>query len=300
MKIAVIGATGFIGKHVTGLLNTKDAEVTAVTRTKGKSSVLFSSGINEFVWDGKDSSTLIPLIESVDMIINLAGEDISNGRWTERRKKTILSSRLEPAKAIAEAIRKSKKTPIHWVQVSAIGIYGNNYDSNNTDTPGASGFLSEVCTEWEKPAMNLKSTNSISILRLGIVLGRDSGMLKKVTPLFNLYMGGHLGNGRQWNSWIHIDDVASAIKYIADNRLEGTFDLVAPDPVTQKMFFQTLGKVLNRPSRAHVPSFVLRGVFGKMADETILSSIKVTPDKLLESGFGFEFPVLEDALKDLN
>lgn len=275
-------------------------DVIAVSRSKKKAETLFGDGTGTFEWDGENWESLVPFVEKVDCIVNLAGKDISSGRWTGKKIKEIRESRIDTGHLLCKAVLEAESKPEIIVQASAIGIYGINHYGNKSEVPGDDSFLATLTAEWEGSLDPLKKTDvKVAHARFGVVLGTNSGMLAKVTTPMRFFIGGHLGNGKQWLSWVHIDDVAGAIEYIIENKLEGSFNVTSPEPLMQKDFFNTLGRVMNRPSWMHVPSFVLVMVFGKMARQTILASQRAHPDKLLESGFSFNYPDLEPALEDL-
>lgn len=300
MNIAIIGATGFIGSSLTRRLLVQGFNVTAVSRKAEKVEKLFQGKAESFQWDGKAWEGLLPLVEDADIIVNLAGENISSGRWTDERKSTFRESRVGTGEKISKAIEEASKKPSMLIQASATGIYGVNYIGTNTKLPGDDSYLANLTADWENSVSGVKKAGvKIAIIRLGVVLGKGSGILGKVITPMKLFAGGHLGNGKQWMSWIHIDDVTGAIEYIIENKLEGEFNLTSPEPLMQKDFFKILGKTISRPSWLHVPSFVLKLMFGKMADETILASQRVMPDRLLEAGFSFSYPSAESALKQL-
>ncbi len=300
MRIGIIGATGFIGSNVLQRLTRSGHDVIAVSRSKKKAEKLFGDKTGTFEWDGDNWEGLVPLVEKVDCIVNLAGKDISSGRWTGKKIKEIRESRIETGQLLSKAVLEAKSKPEIIVQASAIGIYGINHYGNKSEVPGDDSFLATLTAEWEDSLDPLKKTGvKVAYTRFGVVLGTSSGMLAKVTTPMKFFIGGHLGNGKQWLSWVHIDDVAGAIEYIIENKLEGSFNVTSPEPMMQKDFFNILGRVMNRPSWMHVPSFVLVMVFGKMARQTILASQRAHPDKLLESGFSFSYPDLQPALEDL-
>jgi hypothetical protein len=300
MKTAVIGATGFIGKNLIEQMLDKGNHAVAITRTHGKANSIFGEKAEEFVWDGKDEDRMAELAGSVDAIVNLAGENLASGRWTDSKKKRIYDSRVSETKSLANAILKADKKPKIVVQGSATGIYGLQYDGLKDDPAFDDSFLSQVCVDWETAIEPVsKAGIPVVLLRTGVVLGVESGMLPRVLTPMKLFAGGHTGNGKQWISWIHKDDLTRAILFLLEKREPGPYNITAPGPLTQKNFFKILGKVLNRPSWLHVPAFMLRIIFGQMADETLLASQRALPDRLLEEGFSFNHPDLESALKNL-
>ena len=300
MRVAIIGATGFIGRELANYLKSNGDSVTVLTRHLGHARNILGKDYQYALWDGQSVTALNLLVASHDAIINLAGENISNGRWSNKRKLLLYNSRITPAKALMEAIQNSHKKPSVVMQISASGIYGNDYDG----TPGSEkseGFLSVLCNDWEEAVKPLDdSPTRLVIMRMAVVLGKNEGMLSKLTPAFKAFLGGHTGSGKQWLPWIHKYDVASAIYHLLHNeKARGTFDFAAPESVTQKTFCHSLGMVLDRPSWFHIPPFMIRILFGEMGKETLLSSQKIYPQKLLDTGYSFHYPKLEDALKEI-
>ena len=255
------------------------------------------------------------LVSGFDAVIHLSGENIA-GRWTESKKKLIRTSRVVSTNNLSQALANSGKPPKTFICASAIGYYGNRGEEIlDEEAPSGDGFLSEVCREWERatrPAANagIRTVN----LRIGVVLARNGGALKQMLLPFRLGLGGKIGDGCQWWSWIHIDDLVSAVNHImqatvsttnvesrasSPGHLSGPVNMVSPNPVTCADFTKTLARLLNRPAMLAVPAFAARLAFGEMADEGLLASTRVTPRNLIESGFEFRFPDLTAALRDL-
>lgn len=298
MKTGIIGATGYIGSRLARELAGSGHDVVAISRDEKRIISALGNQVEAFEWNARDPEKLAPLLSRLDVIVNLAGENLASKRWTARQKEKIYKSRVDTTLLLSKAILLSDKKPSAFIQISASGIYGTNYDG--TGKPESDGFLSKVAMDWEEATKPVKDTGvRLVINRLGVVLGEE-GMLPRLRPLFKMFMGGHVGTGRQWISWIHIEDVVSAIIYEIENtEMEGAYNLVSPQPVMQKDFFRTMGSVMNRPSWLHIPSFVIKAVFGQMGNETLLASQRVLPDKILESGFSFKYPDLRSSLKNL-
>lgn len=296
MRIVITGATGLIGAALCKKLY-PDYEIIALSRHPEKSR--FSQNITVVQWDAHSAGPLSEYIDGALAVINLAGESIASGRWTPAKKRRILQSRLDATKAVVEAIASAKQKPEVLIQASAIGYYG-------FDCPGpvdenacsGSGYLAEVCKKWEqssKPVEQFKSR--LVIVRTGLVLSGDGGVLPRLVTPFKFFLGGYPGSGEQWVSWITIDDEIAAIRFLLENQeLSGVFNLVSPNAVIIRQLCRTIGRVLKRPCRLPIPALVLRLAFGKMADETILADEKVIPGCLLESGFKFSYPNIADAL----
>ncbi|MFZ2642343.1 MAG: TIGR01777 family oxidoreductase [Verrucomicrobiia bacterium] len=235
-----------------------------------------------------------------DAVVHLAGENISTGRWTPERKERIRDSRVQVTRRLCEAVAKLPQPPRVVICASAVGYYGNRGDEvlREESAPGA-GFLAEVCRDWEaetKPAVDagIRVVN----LRFGIILCATGGALAKMLTPFRLGLGGVLGDGQQWMSWVALDDVVGVISNaLANETLRGPVNVVAPQPVTNREFTKTLGRVLHRPAVCPAPAFALRLAFGEMADALLLASQRAEPAKLLASGYPFRFPKLGDALQ---
>jgi hypothetical protein len=234
-------------------------------------------------------------------VIHLAGESVA-GRWTEAKKKAIRESRVQGTKHLTEALAQAQSRPRVFICASAIGFYGNRGDEALTEaSPAGQGFLPEVSREWEAASRIAADAGIRTLnLRLGLVLSPRGGALKKMLTPFQLGLGGRIGSGQQWWSWIHVDDIVGAIHHaLYTGSLTGPVNLVAPHPVRNAEFTQVLASVLRRPAFFHVPAFAARLAFGEMADELLLSSERVEPAKLRASGYAFRFGELRAALEDL-
>jgi len=253
-------------------------------------------------WDAKTGEGWADYADGAYAIINLAGEGIASGRWTERKKRGILESRLNAGGAVVEAVEKAGDKPRVVIQASGIGYYGDSGDEivEESSLPG-SGFLSDVAGKWEPSTKGVQSAGVRHvIIRTGVVLGVDGGFLSRVLLPFRLFVGGRLGSGKQWIPWIHLDDEVTAIRFLMEKEdLQGVFNLTAPNPLTSKDFFGLLGKVLRRPSWLPVPGFALRLLLGEMAKELILSGQRAVPKRLLDSGYEFKYPDAEPALREI-
>ena len=292
-RILISGASGLIGSALVASLESQGHEVTRLVRRKPRD----SSGVQ---WD--PTRTIPPgLVSGFDAVIHLSGENIA-GYWTEQKKCRIRESRIFTTDFLAQALAKAEQRPGTFICASAIGHYGNRGDEILTEeSPSGDGFFPEVCREWElatEPAADagIRVVN----LRTGIVLSREGGALKQMLLPFRLGLGGKIGDGRQWWSWIHIADLGSAVHHILQNdSLRGPVNMTAPNPVTNAEFTNALADALRRPARLPVPAFALRLLFGELADEGLLASARVVPEKLAQSGFVFAFPELKSALQDL-
>jgi len=301
MRVVITGATGFIGSALCKALH-KDYEIIALSRDASRAAKSISELAKVIEWDGRTTGSWLQHANGAFAIINLAGENIASGRWTESKKAGILHSRLDGTRAVIEAIKQMDKKPAVVIQASAIGFYGPRQDEplDENSTPGK-GFLAIVCRDVENAAEQIEELGlRCVVIRTGVVLGRNGGAFVKLVKPFRVYLGGHLGSGRQWLSWIHLEDQVAAIKFLMENEhLKGVFNLTAPHPVTMEEFSKILGKIMHRPAWLSVPAFAARLAFGKMADEMLLSGQKVLPKRLLNTGFDFKYTDVEQALKDI-
>jgi len=299
--VIIIGATGFIGRALCGEL-CGNYEVIALSRDAEGARQSIGGVAKVVEWDARTPTGWEREADGARAIINLAGENVASGRWNQARKSRILQSRLDAAKAIVETLKRLQNKPKVVILASAIGYYGPRGDEqlDEDSTPGE-GFLANVCRQVENSAEEFEKLGVRCVaIRTGVVLGRDGGALPRMILPFRLYLGGHLGSGRQWFSWISLDDDVAAIRFLMENdNLRGAFNLTAPQPVTMKEFCQILGKVLNRPAWLNVPAFAARLVLGEMADEMLLSGQRVLPTRLPAAGFTFKHPDLEKASSDI-
>ena len=292
MKILVAGASGLVGSALIPSLESDGAEINRLVRSSPKA--------NEIEWHPNHGGIDATRLEGFDAIINLAGENIAEGRWTDEKKRKIRDSRVDGTHLLSEAIAKLATKPRVFLCASATGFYGDRDDEILDETSDSGGgFLANVCRDWEgatEPAA--KAGVRVVNLRFGPILAREGGMLGKMLTPFKLGMGGKVGSGKQYMSWVAIDDVVGAIKLaLPDESIHGPLNVVSPNPVTNEEFTKTLGEVLSRPTVMSIPAFAARLAFGEMADEMLLVSQRVAPKKLNEAGFRFEYPVLEVAFQ---
>ncbi|MFC1781224.1 TIGR01777 family oxidoreductase [Planctomycetota bacterium] len=300
MKVIITGATGFIGRALCGQLY-KDYEIIALTRSAEKASKILGQEVTAVEWNGKTSGQWAEEIDGADIVINLAGENIASGKWNQRKKNRILQSRIDSLKALTGAIRKAGNKPRIFMQASAIGYYGSQKDNElNESSPPGRGFLASVCRVVESATLDIERLGvRCVIIRTGIVLGNQGGALPKLALPFRFFIGGYPGDGKQWFSWINLEDEVRAIKFLIENEnQQGVFNLTSPGSMTMKNFCQTLGTVLHRPCW-FVPDFILRIFLGEKADQVLLSGQKVIPKRLLEAGFRFNQPKAENALVNI-
>ena len=292
MKIAIAGASGLVGSALIPILQSDGNQITRLVRSSPKA--------GEIEWHPNQDEVSTQSLQGFDVIINLAGENIAGGRWTDEQKRKIRDSRVNGTHLLSEAIAKMNSKPKAFICASATGIYGDRDDEVlDEQSESGGGFLAGVCREWEKatePAN--KAGVRVVNLRFGPILARDGGMLSKLLTPFKMGMGGKVGSGKQHISWIALDDAVSAIKLAIDRQtIHGPLNVVSPNPVTNEEFTKTLGHVLNRPTALAIPAFAARLAFGEMADEMLLASQKVMPKKLTSAGFQFQYPQLEAAMR---
>jgi uncharacterized protein (TIGR01777 family) len=294
MRVAVTGTSGLIGSALVRRLEVEGHEVIRLVRRPAER-------LNEVEWHPLSSEVEErQRLEGLDGMVNLAGSNLSGGRWTAQRKDEILRSRVEGTRTLVAVMAHLNHRPRTFVNASAVGFYGDRAEEELTERSGQGrGFLAGVCHDWEEQAAIAGSVGIRSVmLRLGLVLGRGGGVLARLAPVFRAGFGGALGNGRQWVSWIALDDAVGAILHaLRETGLAGPVNTVAPAPARNAEFSDALARALGHRTFAPVPAFVLRAVFCEMADEMLLASARVRPQRLLESGFRFEHPELSGALR---
>ena len=300
--VIITGATGFIGPVLCSHLVEEGYEVVALSRNPDKGRDILGSQVELIKWDGRSTEGWAQCADGAFAIINLAGDNIGNGRWTEEKKQRILHSRLNAGKAVVEAVEQAKEKPKVVIQASGISVYGDRGDELcDESTSFGSGFLPDIGQQWEDSTKHVTTFGTRHvIIRSGVVFGKGGGFLPRVLLPFRLFVGGHTGKGAQWYSWIHIEDEVLAIRFLLEKEeAQGAFNLVSPRPVTSRELSKTLGRILKRPSWFPVPAPMLRLLFGEMADELILSGQRGRPKRLLEAGFEFQYPEVETALRDI-
>lgn len=289
MKVVIAGATGLVGTELTNQLIQAGHQVKKLVRREARTP-------HEIAWNPEEQRLSVADLEGTEVVINLAGENISEGRWTAAKKKSILESRLQSTSTLTNAVLTMQHPPSTFINASAIGYYGNRGDELLTEKSlCGQGFLAHVCKEWEKAAEPLTHKKvRLVYTRFGVILSPHGGALKKMLTPFKLGLGGVVGSGKQFMSWIALEDVVgSLIHLMHDMSLHGPVNVVSSQPVTNAEFTKTLGNVLSRPTIFSVPTYMARFVFGEMADELLLSSQRVSNQKLLESGYSFKQPNLE-------
>lgn len=299
MRILIAGGSGSIGQALTQSL-IKDGHTVTILSRKPQPPAKSSTGVSILHWDGVTTSGWGHIINDIDAVINLTGENIGAGRWTKKRKQLILESRDKPGRALSAAIQQAKSKPGILLQVSGVGSYGAS-ESQIFDEESAYGddFAAGVCKVWEASTKAVETVGVRRIVvRLAVVLDKKTGALPRMLLPFRFFVGGPLGTGRQWFSWIHMQDAIRAIRYLIETpRGQGTYN-VSANPVTNLQFAKTLGKVLHRPSFIPVPSFAIKLLFGEMGT-VILDGQRVSTKRLEDLGFHFMFPNIGNALEQL-
>ncbi len=293
MKIIVAGASGLIGKELVSFLKERGHQVKTLIRAPQQ-----KKSAEEVVWDPKKGTLDQLAIEGTEVFINLAGKNILDSRWSDSVKAEIKMSRIQATRTLVQAIQKMKELPTIFLNASAIGYYGDRGAEKLTEKSAkGDNFLTQVCQAWEEEALALQTVVRTVCLRFGIVLSAKGGALKKMLLPFRCGLGGKLGSGEQYVSWITLIDVLHSIEFVLQQpSLKGPINTVTPYPVTNKVFTKTLGKVLKRPTFMSLPAAILRLAVGQAADELLLASTLALPEKLLEAGYLFKYPQLEEAL----
>jgi hypothetical protein len=294
MKILISGSSGLIGTAATTALKSDGHNVVHLVRP-GK-----TANPADVQWDPMRATVDVAALEGVDVVIHLSGAGIADGRWTEERKQLLRSSRIDTTRVLVDSLSRLKQKPRVLIVASAIGYYGNRGDEILTESSATgTDFLALVCRDWEAEASRGAAMGIRTVmLRFGVVLSGKGGALPKMLTPFKLGVGGRLGTGQQWMSWIAIEDVVGIVRYaIANEQVSGPVNLVAPNPVRNEEFTRLLAGMLHRPAIFPAPAFVLRLAMGDMADAVLLSSDRVKPEQMLAAGYKFRFEVLEPALR---
>jgi uncharacterized protein (TIGR01777 family) len=291
--ILITGATGLVGTRLTRALEAAGHTVLQAVRRQANSD-------REVRWVPERGEIDTARLEGVDAVVHLAGANIAGQRWSDSYKQEIRESRIKGTRLIAETFAKLANKPRVFVCASAIGYYGDRGDEELTENaPPGNGFLPDVCAAWEDACQAARDAGIRTVnMRTGVVLSKDGGALKSMLLPFKLGVGGVVGSGRQYLSWIALDDAVRALQFVLDNEsLTGPVNLVSPQAVTNREFTKALGKVLGRPTILPMPAFAARLAFGEMADELLLASTRVLPQKLQATEFSFAYPQLEPALR---
>jgi hypothetical protein len=303
-RVIIAGGSGFIGRSLCRALLAKGYQVSVLTRGAARQPLMTPQGpVPAFhSWDGRSASGWGHMVDGAYALVNLVGESLASSRWSSAKKERLLRSRLTAGQAIVEAVTQVRVKPRVLVQASGSGYYGSRGDEPLDEFSAAGrGFLADLAMRWESSTQAVEGMGLRRVIaRSGVVLGRGGGLLERMLLSFRLYLGGAFGNGRQGFPWIHLDDEVGALVFLLEHpQASGPFNLVAPENVTNLGFCLALAKALDRPCGFNIPAVVLRLVFGEMADELLLSGNMAFPKHLLELGYVFQYPKLEQALKQL-
>ena len=299
MKVLLTGGTGFIGSQLISTLLNRNYRVSALVRNVKSAQIRLPKEVELFEWKSADVPIYSDCAKDVEAVLHLAGEPIANGRWSEKKKFELLHSRVGGAERLLELFRKHPGQLKTFISASAIGFYGNRGDELlGEDAKPGNDFLADLTKKWEASAeaFHIELGARVVCVRTGLVLGENGGALEKMLPAFKLGLGGPLGSGKQWMSWIHLDDLISIyIRALEDASLRGPVNAVAPNPVRNSEFAKCLGRVVRRPAFVPMPSFALRGLFGEMAD-MLLGGARVSSRLIESKGLRFHYSDLREAL----
>ncbi|MCS7176747.1 MAG: TIGR01777 family oxidoreductase [Candidatus Kapabacteria bacterium] len=296
LRLLLVGGTGGLGRRIVPTLTQQGYQVRLLVRSLSRAKELFPGGVEYYVWNPQQELPASAL-EGVWGVLNLAGAPIVR-RWTRAYRQIIQQSRVGTTRQLVQALHEAPHAVQVFLSVSAVGYYGNRGDELCRETaPPGTDFLAQVCREWEEAALRAADRVRVIIPRLGIVLDRQAGFLPRLLPTFRAFLGGTIGSGQQWVSWIHWSDVVSFVLWALQTpTVQGVYNAVAPSPVRFQEFCQTLGRLLRRPCWLRVPTWALRLQYGELADALNFSQ-RVVPERALAEGFTFRFPTLEAALK---
>jgi len=296
-RVLITGGSGFIGSRLVPVLLSKGYDVTVFTRDPNKTAKHFNDAVSVVGdFDALNDA------DAFDIVINLAGQGIADKRWSQGIKKQIWDSRINTTKNLIRYLQRSSKKPELLISGSAIGYYGIRGDEPlDEQAVGDASFSSKLCLAWEEEAQRAEALGiRTCFLRTGIVLGKNGGALSRMLPAFKMYLGGPMGSSKQWMSWIHINDLIGIILHVINNKgIKGAINATAPNPVSNKVFSSTLGRVLKKPAILTMPAIVLKLMLGEMAEELLLSGQRVMPEKMLDAGYSFQYTELEGALCDV-
>ncbi|QGJ70152.1 Nucleoside-diphosphate sugar epimerase [Planctomycetales bacterium 10988] len=301
MRVLITGATGMIGRALVQALTERKDRVVVVTRNRDRAEKLLGEAVEYQEADPVYEGPWMDEVGRCDAVVHLAGQFLFAHRWTAAEKTQLRNSRILSALNLVEAIHQSKEPPKVFVSTSAIGYYGEDVPSDRQeDSPRGEGFLAQLCADWETVAQKAsKSGVRVPIVRVGVVLSKDGGIIEKLAPQFRWGLGGKIGNGKQWISWIHREDLVKVyLQCLDDETLSGPINAVAPHPVTNAEFCRLLAQTLHRPCWVPIPSLALKAALGERAT-ALLGGQQVSPEKLKEHEFSFQYPECESALQDL-
>jgi uncharacterized protein (TIGR01777 family) len=302
MKILLTGATGFIGRALLARLDEKKHELLVLSRDATRAKKRLGLPSSYFDWRPEEGPPPSAALAGVDAVFHLAGEGVAERRWSAEQKRRIYESRVVGTRHLGQGIARMQSPPSVIIAASAIGFYGDRGDEVLTeDSALGRGFFPEVCRDWENEALKLGApTSRVVMVRVGLVLGPQGGALSKMLPVFKMGLGGPLGSGKQWVSWIHLDDVVGIFLLALENeKLKGPVNGVGPSPVTNREFAKALGHALHRPAVLRAPAFALKLAVGELAEEGLLASDRALPKRAEIAGYSFRYPRLGEALAEI-
>lgn len=293
MKVVVAGGSGFLGEPLVKRLLARGDDVAVLSRNPSK----VSAG-RGLAWDGRSQGAWSDEVAKADVVINLAGENIGDGRWTSARKKRLIASRLDATRALVEAMHRDPTRRRVFVSASAVGLYGDRGDEEvDESAQRGAGFLADLVERWEDAAREAEPFARVVTPRFGVAIAREGGALAKMLLPFKLGAGGPIGSGAQWMAWVDRDDAVRFVEWAIDHDVaRGAYNVTAPEPVRNRDFARALGRALHRPAFLPTPAFALRLVFGEMADEALLSGQRAVPHRAEREGFVFEAPSIAVSL----
>ncbi|MCL4540133.1 MAG: TIGR01777 family oxidoreductase, partial [Bacteroidetes bacterium] len=289
-------------KGLTDILVREGHEVTVLSRDAEKARAVFDGKVKAFKWRTDNEQELVKELEGIEAFVNLAGENIGSSLWTESKRNRILESRLSAGKLLTNVIASMRTKPVVLLQASAVGYYGSRGEEILDETSAAGkGFLAEVVRKWEDSTKEVESPGVRRvIIRSGVVFASNSGALPKLAMPYRLFLGTVMGSGKQWVPWIHYSDELEAIRFLLINKsASGLYNLVSPNPARMSDVCSAIGKVFGRPTVIHIPGSLLKSVLGKMAEETILTSQRVSPSRLVEAGFEFRYASIKTSIRQI-
>jgi len=308
-RIVISGGTGFVGRALGHSLVARGNQVTILTRGPARdlehacSDCGAGGKVGFTTWTPDKAGDWMKVVDGADAVVNLTGASVADERWTPERKELLRSSRIESTKLLARAIAEAKSKPSVFVSVSGVGHYGMKTGDEvvTEDSPVGDDFLAKLTTDWEEAALAAKEAGVRTCWpRFGLVLGRGGGVYGKLEPLFRAYIGGPVGDGKQYMPWVHLRDTVRAVEAMIDRSdLEGVYNVTAPEPVTMNELAEAMGEALHRPSVMRVPAFAVKLAMGSEAAEAVLTGQRALPKRLVDAGFAFVFPDLRSALEDL-
>ena len=299
-KILIAGGTGFIGSLLTKKLIENNYKVTILSRGKSAINNNFPKDVEILSWNEFDETSFPQFLENFYGIINLAGASIAEKKWTKEYKEIIIKSRVVTTTKLAKAINSSTQPPQVFINASAVGYYGNSGENEVTEESNSGNdFLSEVCKLWESSALIAKNSTRVVLGRIGVVLDKNEGALKKMIEPYKFFAGGPLGSGKQWIPWIHYTDLINLFIFsLEDENISGAINYVSPEPVRMNEFASALGKVMKKPSLMRVPEFSLKLLMGE-ASAIVLNSCRALPQKAIKNSFDFKYKKIQEALMSL-